>query len=49
MNIMQYISGALEQRMMDEWAKIPEGERPGFRAWARARMEKVLQKEFGVE
>ena len=42
MNIMFYLSGKLEEKMMNEWSKVPIEDRPPFREWARSEIIKVL-------
>lgn len=48
MNFMQYITGNLERKMMDDWAKIPEDGRPNFRTWAKTKTEEILKEHYGI-
>lgn len=48
MNVMVYLSGVLEQKMMDEWAQLPTEGRPVFRDWSRLRMMVILEKHYGI-
>jgi hypothetical protein len=46
MNIMFYLSGMLEQKMMDEWSKLPVQGRLQFRDWARFKITHVMEDHY---
>jgi len=49
MNLTLYVTGRLEQSMMDEWSKLPAEGRLVFRDWARMRIMYHLENAYGVK
>ena len=48
MNFIVNMPKALEAKMLDDWAKVPEEGRPSFRDWCRLKTIAVMEVHYGI-
>ena len=49
MNLTLYLTGKIQECMMNEWSRLPEDGRMTFRDWARMRIMYHLENVYGVK